>query len=317
MEKRVLGRTGLVVSRLCFGTLTVGPLQSNLSPDAAAALFLDAIDQGINFFDTAELYRTYPHLHKMLKAVDRDEVVISSRSYAYTYQGMKESIERALEELGTDYLDIFMLHEQESGLTLKGHGDALRCLIDAREAGIVKAVGVSTHAIEVVRCATLMPEIDVIHPLLNVRGIGIKGGTRAEMEAAIREARAAGKGIYAMKCLGGGNLIRDYAEAVGYIAGLSFVDAVAVGMQSRDEIRINVRAFGSAPGNIRNDLLPGLMGHKTVHVEEGCTGCGSCVGACSYQALSLVDGRPRVDQSRCILCGYCAAACPGFHIRVY
>jgi ferredoxin len=51
-------------------------------------------------------------------------------------------------------------------------------------------------------------------------------------------------------------------------------------------------------------------------MDRFCTGCGSCVAACTNQALAVIDGKARVDAERCILCGYCAPACPEFMIRV-
>lgn len=325
LVRRKLGSTEIEVSKLCFGTLTIGPLQYNLSVDAAAQLFLDAIEAGVNFFDTAELYRTYPHLHKMLIEARREDVVIASKSYAYTYDGMRKSVERALRELGTSYIDIFMLHEQESRLTLKGHEDALRYLVDAKSQGLIRAVGVSTHAVEVVKQAALMPEIDVIHPLLNMMGLGIIDGTRSQMELAVKDAHKAGKGIYLMKALGGGNLLPKFHQAISYVSRLEYVDSIAIGMQSSSELMENLKLLG---GDIALDVedeeveveravvYPRSIG-KTIHIEEWCQGCGRCVERCRYHALRLEGGKPVVDRSRCILCGYCASACPGLHIRVY
>ena len=88
---------------------------------------------------------------------------------------MRTSVEKALKELGRDYIDIFMLHEQESILTIKGHWEAIEYLIEAKEKGIVRAIGISTHHVEGVMGAASVPEIDVIHPLVNIAGIGIRG----------------------------------------------------------------------------------------------------------------------------------------------
>jgi len=63
-----------------------------------------------------------------------------------------------------------MLHEQESRLTLKGHREALEYYISMKEKGIIKAVGVSTHNVEVVEACCEMPEVDVIHPIVNKAG---------------------------------------------------------------------------------------------------------------------------------------------------
>ena len=75
-------------------------------------------------------------------------------------------------QLDMDVLDIFLLHEQESRLTLRGHREALEYYLNEREKGRIRAVGVSTHNIEVVRAICEMPEIDVVHPLGAVRESG-------------------------------------------------------------------------------------------------------------------------------------------------
>ena len=133
MELVELGRTGIRVSRLCFGSLTMGPLQRGLSPAAGAALLRVAFDLGVNFVDTAELYGTYPHIALAVKGI-RDRVVVATKSYAHTREGMERSLENALRALGTHYVDVFLLHEQDSAQTLRGHWGAVEYLLRAREA---------------------------------------------------------------------------------------------------------------------------------------------------------------------------------------
>ena len=134
MEYRILGKTGIKVSRLCFGALTVGPLQANLPIEEGAAVLRYALENGVNFIDTAKLYKTYPYIKKALKGWDKP-VVIASKSYDYTWEGMKKSLEEARIAIDRDYIDIFMLHEQESELTLEGHREALEYLVEAKEQG--------------------------------------------------------------------------------------------------------------------------------------------------------------------------------------
>lgn len=309
-----MGNTGLKVSRLCFGALTIGPLQANLPLEEGAAVIRHALEAGINFIDTAESYRTYPYISRALQGWS-GEVIIASKSYAYTYRGMQESLERALKALERDYIDIFLLHEQESALTLRGHWEAVEFLIKAKERGLVRAIGISTHAVEGVRAAARIPEFDVIHPLINVAGIGIQGGTREDMLAAIGEAAAFGKGLYGMKALGGGHLISRAEEAFSFVLGIPHLASVAVGMRSREEVDFNVRVF--AGKTVPAELRLGLAQQKRrLHIEEWCCGCGRCVERCGAGALSLLEGRAVVNHSLCRLCGYCSTACPHFCIKV-
>ncbi|NMB96569.1 MAG: aldo/keto reductase [Clostridiaceae bacterium] len=159
MEYVQLGNTGLEVSRLCFGGLVIGPLQVNLPVEKGADVIVRALDLGINFIDTADLYDTYSHIREAIKRTGKKPIV-ASRCYAYTREGAARSLEKARKELDMDVIDIFGLHEQESRLTLKGHEEALDYFFNAREKGLIKAVGVSTHNIEVVEACTEIPEID-------------------------------------------------------------------------------------------------------------------------------------------------------------
>ncbi|BBB92894.1 MAG TPA: aldo/keto reductase [Methylomusa anaerophila] len=310
-----LGCTGLKVSRLCFGALTIGPLQSKLSLSEGAAVIKAALDAGVNFIDTAELYGTYPYIREALARTNQPHVVIASKSYAYTYEGMRESVETACRELNRNFIDIFLLHEQSSRLTLKGHRDALQFLLNAKSAGLVKAVGVSTHAVEVVQAAAAMEQIDVIHPILNMRGIGIADGNVVDMLTAIHAAAAMGKGIYAMKALGGGHLCGSALESFNWVLAQQGVASVAVGMQSREEVLLNTAIFSGKPVSRElSDKVSAKQRHLIV--EEGCAGCGTCLQRCPASALYINDEKVNVNAQRCILCGYCGAACPNFCLKI-
>lgn len=314
MQYVELGNTGLRVSRLCFGTLTLGPLHAGLEIQAGAAIIKRALELGINFIDTAEAYETYPYIREALRGW-RSPVIIATKSYAYTRKAMAASLERARRELQRDVIEIFLLHEQESSLTLEGHREALDYLWEAKGRGLVRAVGISTHAVAAVLAAARMPEIEVIHPLINVEGIGILDGTREQMVEAIHEAGKAGKGLYAMKALGGGHLVGRAREALQFVWQLPFIHSVAVGMQSEEEVLVNTAwCLGQEPPE---EILE-LVGQKKrhLHVEEWCCGCGRCVERCPQGALKIEKGRAVVVESQCILCGYCALVCRDFCLKV-
>ena len=157
--------------------------------------------------------------------------------------------------------------------------------------------------------------IDVIHPLIDASGIGIQDGTRQDMEDAIRAARAAGIGIFAMKPLGGGHLIPDNRAALKYALTSPLLDSVAVGMQTTQEIDANAAAFDGAAE--AGELLQALSARdRQIMVHDWCEGCGKCAERCRQRAIAVVDGRARVDASKCVFCGYCARVCPQFCIKV-
>jgi aryl-alcohol dehydrogenase-like predicted oxidoreductase len=332
---RQLGPQGPLVSRLCFGTLTAGPLQANLTPAAGGALFALGYGLGVTFYDTAEIYGTYPHLRSMLTIIQRLErdgrppPVIATKAYVHTAAAARRSLERALDEIGRPFVDIFLLHELDSPHALDGHREALDFLWEARARGRVRWVGISTHSPVVVHAAALEPRVAIIHAPVNPDGLGLTEGDAGAMAAAVALARDCGKGFYAMKVLGGGNLGARAAEAISYAAAMPGVDALAIGMQSEAEIRFNVSLLrGERPDA---EVVSALVTQpRRLHVEQWCTGCGTCVPYCRYGALAVrtapgtapaasaapAAGHAAVDQSLCVLCGYCAARCPAFAIRV-
>lgn len=315
MKYNLLGRTGLKVSELCFGVLPMGPLQTNVAPMEGGDLILEGMQNGINFFDTAQMYRTYPHLRHALDNYHND-VIITSKSTAADYAGMEAAIQEALKELNRDYIDIFLLHAARvEGNPIEKRPGAWECLMDYKQKGCLRAIGASTHAVSAVQALTATPEVDVIFALLNKASMGIIGGNADEMKAALLEASAAGKGIYSMKLLAGGSLLDQICDAIAYGRAIPELSAHAVGMVRKQELELNLRIFNDEA--IPPEELSGLKyGKKWALMSSLCRGCGHCINTCPSFALSMQDGKPAVDESKCLLCGYCAADCPEFAIRV-
>ena len=314
MEYRSLGKTGLRVSRLCFGTLTIGPLQAKLPVPDGADIICHAIKSGVNFFDSAELYETYPYIREGMKKAGVFDIVISTKTYAYTREMAMRAVEDARKQLDRDIIDIFMLHEQESIYTLQGHKEALDCLMEYKAKGIINAVGASMHHIEAVKGAVSLG-LDVIHPMLNKNGLGIVDGDRQAMETEIIKAHEAGIGVFSMKPLGGGNLFSDAADCLGYVRSLPYVDSVAVGMQSIGEVDANVNFFETGSFSDK-DIDTLSCKTRRLHIDGWCSGCGACTTQCKQNALSVINGAVVCDYPKCVLCGYCSSACPDFAIKI-
>ena len=315
MEYRKLGKTEIKVSRLCFGSLTITETQGNLSKEQAGKLLSFAYENGINFIDTAELYENYHLLREVFKYVKRENFIITSKTYAYSKEGAQKSLNKYLKDLKTDYADIFLLHEQESELTLKGHYEALEELWKLKEKGYIKAIGISTHKIRAVKAAREFKEIDIIHPMTNLEGLGILDGTIDEMMDEISKARKAGIGIYAMKVLGGGHLISKSEDAIKWAVDREEFDSIAIGMQSEAEVSANTSLINRK--EISKEIKDKLRRtNRKISVEDYCIGCGKCKEKCQAKAIDIVDGKARINES-CILCGYCANVCPDFYIKVH
>lgn len=324
MEYRRLGRSNLTVSRLCFGSLTVGPLQAALETDRGAEVLAYGLSRGINFIDTAQYYQNYEILRRALRKSGKFDTILCTKTYAYNRPLAEQAFEEARRALDRDVIDLFMLHEQESIHTLRGHAEALDFLIEMKHRGYIRALGVSTHhvaAVEGVCDLCAIRELDVIFPIYNMRGLGIADGTIDDMNAALYRAKRLRLGIFAMKALGGGNLHASAAEALRFVLdartpdGAPLCDSIAIGMQSEEEIDANIGFFetGAFSESARQALA---QKHRVLHIEDYCEGCGSCVRRCGQHALTIRDGRCVCDASRCVLCGYCAAVCPLFAIKV-
>lgn len=312
MQKVQLGSTGIEVSRLCFGTLTMGPLQRNLSVQEGARLLSRAFDLGVNFLDTAEIYGNYPHIKEALK--DKSDAVVSTKCYAYDQKTAQESFEKAVRGIGRDYIDIFLLHEQESEHTLRGHWEAIEFFLRKKQQGSIGALGLSTHFVAAVDASIQYKELQIVHPILNLRGLGIVDGSAEDMVQAVRRAHTAGKSIFAMKPLGGGHLIKQRELALGYVMNNPHVDAIAMGMQSAAEVDYNCALFS---GENVHALAPAVdSAVRTLLIHSWCEGCGQCVSACKSGALKIESTKAAVNMEKCVLCGYCAARCPQFCIKV-
>lgn len=290
------------------------PFQANLTVDEGAYLIEYAYNKGINFIDTAELYENYNYIKRALKGISREDFVIATKSYAYTEDMARESLDLALKELDTDYIDIFLLHEQESIHTVRGHFDAIEYFIRQKEKGKIKSIGISTHRISGALAAAQVPEIEILHPIVNKNGIGIQDGNIDQMIGLLKEVKKAGKGIYAMKPLGGGHLISQAESSFNFVKNIDSIDSIAIGMQSTAEIDANIDLLNH--GYIQENLKIKLGNKKRkLIVADYCIGCGECVNMCRQKGIEIRDEMARPNEN-CILCGYCAKVCPEFCIKV-
>lgn len=319
MKQVSLGWHGPMVSEVCFGSLAISPLQGRVSFAEGVRVLRYALEQGIDWIDTAEIYANYSQIAQALQY--HPEVRMVSKSYSVTAKEMSESIERARKELNRDVIDFFLLHEQESALTLKGHQGAWEELLKAKADGRVKYIGISTHAVDAVKAGALLPGIDVIHPIVNRQGLGIIDGTLEEMLEAIRFASELGIGIYAMKIFGGGHLATHPEEALDFITGTPWIQAMALGMSSVEEIDFNLNYL--AGQEISEELRRSVTyRERKLYIADWCQGCGRCCEACPQSALSLeevVEGgmaQATVEAGQCVLCGYCGRVCPHFCLKI-
>jgi len=312
MEYRRLGHTDVTVSRIAYGTI---PFKlREYSVEQGAELLIAAAEQGINFFDLAEIYGTYAHAREALCQINQP-IIVASKSMAKTAEDMDASIKKALDETGLDRIDIFKLHGPDSLDDLEARKPAWEALLRAKSDGLIRAVGVSTHSCKVLEEIADWPEVEVILAILNQGLRGVVEGSMAEMHQAIKKAHGAGKGIYLMKVFAGGNLFASARQALRFALDLPEVDSVAIGMQNVEEVIFNsaVASGIEVPADIQRALD---TRKRELHIRPFCKACGTCIDECRYGALTMGEKMPIVDEEKCILCGYCGFACPSMAIKI-
>ena len=316
LTKNRLGKTGIEVTELCFGALPYGPLQKNLSLEECTDITSAALEMGINFVDTAQAYKTYEPIRLAMKRTAL-RPVIATKSAAKSYEDMQIAVDEALKALDADYIDIFHLHAARADINVfDERSGAFNCLMDNKAMGKIKAVGISTHSAAVTSLAAGMEQIDVVFPIINIKGMGILHGTRDEMAAAISSCIANDKGVYLMKVLAGGSLVDDYHGALTYARSLKGYSSIAIGMVSRQELDFNMKYFSQACPDI--SAMPSITAFKKqFHVVESlCKSCGTCITICPNNAITDQAGKALIDKANCLQCGYCIGECKEFAIRL-
>ena len=243
MDTVDLGLTGLKVSRLCFGTGTNGwggsSNQSRLGLKGLSNLLRFAHDHGVRFWDTADQYGTHRHVGEALKGLDRESVVVTTKTTSRTEDGVTKDVERFLREVGTDYVDIVLLHCLTQADWPERFPGAMAALSRAQDRGLIRKVGVSCHDFGAFRTAAETDWVEVVLARINHAGRHMDASPE-EVVPVIERMRAAGKGIYGMKVVGAGDLGKDVRGAIRFVMGLSCVDAFVIGMTSEREVRENV-----------------------------------------------------------------------------
>ena len=233
-----LGQTGIKTSRLAMGTGTVGSghhsNQTALGIDGLSRLLQNGYENGLRFFDAADSYGSHPHVAEALKHVDRTKVTLLTKSWARSASEMNADLERFRRELGTDHLDIVLMHCVTEGDWTTRYRGAMDALSEAKQKGIIRAHGCSCHTIEALRAAAKSPWVEV--DLARVNPIGSHMDAEPDVVVSVlREMRVAGKGVVGMKILGQGDLRNRQNEALTYALGLGVLDAFTIGAESVNE----------------------------------------------------------------------------------
>ena len=245
-----LGKTGIRTSRLAMGTGTNGIGHHSRQTDqlgvaGLSALLQNGYDNGLRFFDLADAYGSHPHAADALKHVPRDKVTVMTKSWSRDPAEMKADIDRFRKELGTEYLDIVLMHCLTDADWTQQYRGVMDVLSEAKEKGVIRAHGCSCHSIEALRAAAKSPWVDV--DLVRMNPIGSHMDAEPETVAAvIREMRAAGKGIIGMKILGQGDMRNRQDDALKYALSMGLLDAFTIGAENKAEQMDLIARIGRA-----------------------------------------------------------------------
>jgi aryl-alcohol dehydrogenase-like predicted oxidoreductase len=250
----MLGKTGTKASRLAVGTGTNGfghqSAQSRMSGDGGLpGLLRAAFDHGINFWDSADQYGTHPDLREALKFVPREKVVILTKTEATTADEMRSDLDRFRREIGTDYIDIILLHMMTGSDWVTQKQGVMEVLEKARHDGIIRAHGVSCHTLEALEAASNSDWVQIDFARINPAGV-IMDAEVPTVVKILKKLHDYGKGVVGMKIFGAGRLADKKAECLRYVLNLECVDAFTIGQRSLDELNDLIRSI--PPASIRS-----------------------------------------------------------------
>ncbi|MEO8178163.1 MAG: aldo/keto reductase [Deltaproteobacteria bacterium] len=238
-DQVALGSTGIQVSRLAMGSGTHGyggaSDQTRLGLTGFSSLLVDSFERGITFWETADQYGAHRHVAAALRQVGRQNVVALTKSHAETAADMQADLERFLQELGTDYLDVVLLHAKESARWTEQCAGAMEYLEGAKQRGLIRAHGVSCHTLAALELAAATPWVDVDFARINPFGLHMDADP-ATVKGVLERMKSAGKGVIGMKILGQGDAVGRFDEAIEHAVRLDCIDGFTIGFVSNAQL---------------------------------------------------------------------------------
>jgi aryl-alcohol dehydrogenase-like predicted oxidoreductase len=244
-----LGQSKIKLSRFCLGTGVHGGNRESdhtrMGKQKFEALVQGAYERGIRTFDLADLYGTHPFLLPALKGIPRDKVVIFTKLW-FSPGGIPESdrpaadvvISRFLKEIGTDYLDLVLLHCVTSPKWPEELRPYMDSLDNLKSKGVIRAHGVSCHSLAALETAAAEPWVDSVHARINPYGMSMDDKPD-KVVPVLKKLCAAGKGVVGMKIIGEGRLSNDAEKrdaSARFVLGLGCVDVLNIGFEKTEEI---------------------------------------------------------------------------------
>jgi aryl-alcohol dehydrogenase-like predicted oxidoreductase len=233
-----LGSTGIVTSRLAMGSGTTGYNGSSAQTRLGAQftqILVQGYERGIRFFETADAYGSHSQVRDAMQQVGRQNVTLLTKTLAETREEAEADLSRFLEELGTDYIDIVLLHIRSSATWTTDGAGAMEVLSEAKQRGQIRAHGVSCHSLEALRLAAREPWVDVDLARINPFGLHMDSDP-ATVIAELEGMKASGKGVLGMKILAQGDAVDRFDEAIEHATRLDCIHGFTIGFRSIDEL---------------------------------------------------------------------------------
>ncbi|MDO4600684.1 MAG: aldo/keto reductase [Eubacteriales bacterium] len=322
MEYRVLGKTGLKISRMGFGGI---PIQK-IDAEGTKKLMARLVEEGVNYIDTARGYTvSEEYLGYALEGI-RDKFVLATKSMARTKDAMSADIEKSLQNLRTDYIDLYQVHNpsMEQLDQVIGEGGALEALMEAKEAGKIGHIGLTAHSTAVFERALSLDWVETIMFPYNI--------VESQGEDLISKCKEKNIGFIDMKPLAGG-AIENAGLALRYVCANPNVTVVIPGMAEERELEENLRACCDVSPLSSEEMEEMHAIRKALGTNfcRRCNYCAPCTVGINIPSVFLFAGylerydlgdwaRERystlsVKASACVKCGECETRCP-YHLPI-
>ncbi|MBO5868465.1 MAG: aldo/keto reductase [Oscillospiraceae bacterium] len=317
MEYRILGKTGLRVSRMGLGGI---PIQ-RIDAEGTKALVKFLHDAGVNYIDTARGYSvSEEYLGYALEGI-RQDFILATKSMARTKEAMAADIETSLKNLRTDYIDLYQIHNPSLAdlETVQAPGGALEALLEAKAAGKIGHIGITLHPVELLKVAVDLPWAETIMFPYNL--------VETQAEELMRVCTERNIGFIDMKPLAGG-AIDDPALALRHICSNPDVTLVIPGMATIEEAKQNLDAVNDASPITAEETQKIQSIRDTLGTQfcRRCNYCAPCTAGISIYSQFLFEGyynRYNLKEwassryaaqskkaSDCVGCGVCETRCP-------
>jgi len=317
VEYRILGKTGLKISRLGFGGI---PIQK-IDAEGTKKLIGELIKEGVNFIDTARGYTVSEEYLGFASEGVRDHFVLATKSMARTKEAMAKDIDISLKNLRTDYIDLYQIHNPSAKdlEQVTSPDGALEALYEAKAAGKIGHIGITLHSVDLFKQAIDLPWIETIMFPYNI--------VETQGEELISQCAKNNIGFIAMKPMAGG-AIKDAVVAMRFIGSNPDVTAVIPGMADPDEIKENASAISDTTPltDEEQKKIADIKDFLGTNFCRRCNYCAPCAAGINIPAVFLFEGyysryglqdwaiaryaTLAKNASDCIGCGVCESRCP-------